>query len=614
MFTCKKCNEPLNLDRVIDKGSVIKVIGKCVNGHESSRKVTRDQAQSMAEDVFGPVLKCLKCGRTLLFAHKDFRKTKGMYTFVCPEHGPIRKEVAASANQVVDQLIREGDISASINAGFTCPKCDKGLSIHDIRDERGVLVVRSVCPDGHKWNRFFTENIPPELMNGLLDRVLWCNTCGVPGRLVDLDKKGKEARIKTHCAVHGETKKMIPVGLVDEFKEAIGIEDEAPKVHSILDCHSCGKPLAIRTIMSSKRGYKLTCRCSNSHESVMKLPLTWDPETSEAIAAAIVRCRICGLFSPITDRDIGKRKAEIEITCPVHREQKKAMSVEVYKQIEDDIPEIDLTGSVDKSMRCPKCHTPYIIKTSKVTDEGVQFKVRCRNGHGASRLYALNLERDDMVQVYDHLFECPRCHAKQEFVGFSQEKDDISVNLNCATHGSSELKIPPGHESVVRSAYLRSVNLSWLEKLVNQKFQTKVVAEFTLDESSNIMENLQMVMHVIGEKDLQFVAEKTLDEGENEVWYFGMTDNNDEFVVIGSVSQAKKMVGIRIAAEDESMVSHLMAEMKKSLSEILLKRMPVTESKPIKIACPHCMAPMSRRALPGETITCDACGTPIHWT
>jgi hypothetical protein len=614
MFTCAKCKEPFAIERVEYKRKEIKLHVRCINGHKTTRKVDY-QAQD-TPGLFHGVYTCTECGSDMLIATRDMRKGRVLYTFICITDGPQEREVDTFFRDKVEGIKGEVEESVPYEKAMQCPTCEQEFSVHGIEEMRGYLKVKSICPNNHKFPRYLTKNPPEKIMTDALGRIMRCDVCGISGQLIDVEKRGNTTRITMNCAVHGECKKEIPVYLTDPFKKSIGIDEDVPKVHSILDCHSCGKPLAIRVIKSGKRGYKLKCRCANGHESEMELPLSWDTETSKGVAAGILRCRECGLFSPILEKDVGKKMVDITINCPIHGVQKKGMSIEVYKQIEDNIPQIELTSSIDRSMRCPKCHTPYLIKDSKIKGEWLELNVECRNKHGDNRKYVMDLSQDDLVQIYDHLFECPLCHAKQEFNGFDMEKDDRVVVLECVTHGIRTLKIPssPEHESAIRSAYMRSVNLSKLEKIVKEKLQTQVIAEFALDEKTDLMEGLQLVMHVIGESNLQFVADKLVEDGEFEVWYYGMTPIDEEYVVIGSASKSKRMLGLRIATMAGSKIENITGVMKDSLREILLKRLPVADSKPIKIVCPHCMSPLSKRALPGEMIKCDACGTPIHWT
>ena len=58
----------------------------------------------------------------------------------------------------------------------------------------------------------------------------------------------------------------------------------------------------------------------------------------------------------------------------------------------------------------------------------------------------------------------------------------------------------------------------------------------------------------------------------------------------------------------------LLSEMRDNLREVLLKLQDKTgDIAPKKIQCVECGAALPKRALPGETIICEHCGTPLHW-
>jgi hypothetical protein len=88
----------------------------------------------------------------------------------------------------------------------------------------------------------------------------------------------------------------------------------------------------------------------------------------------------------------------------------------------------------------------------------------------------------------------------------------------------------------------------------------------------------------------------------------------DEFVVVGAVSSDALSVRISVASNDEEKLNMLLSDMKDELREVLLRIQSKSEDTgPRKIECTHCGAALPRRALPGETVVCEHCGTPLHW-
>jgi hypothetical protein len=135
-----------------------------------------------------------------------------------------------------------------------------------------------------------------------------------------------------------------------------------------------------------------------------------------------------------------------------------------------------------------------------------------------------------------------------------------------------------------------------------------------MDAKADAAEMLEIVKNVIGQHSVQFVDEKTDPTTGLEAWYYGKALDGDEFVVIGSASKENLSLRISIASNNEKKLELMLTEMRENLREILLRIQTKSEdSAPKKISCPQCNAGLAKRALPGETITCEHCGTPLHF-
>jgi hypothetical protein len=194
------------------------------------------------------------------------------------------------------------------------------------------------------------------------------------------------------------------------------------------------------------------------------------------------------------------------------------------------------------------------------------------------------------------------------------EKGKTEVFLYCNNHEDSEVEIPNSHKEVVRDAYLLTKTLHDLEKLSEEKLETKRACEYQMDAKTEAIDMLDIVKNIIGQHSVHYVDEKTDPQTGLEAWYYGKALDGDEFVVIGSVSQEKLLIRISIASNNEQKLEVILSEMRENLREVLLRIQTKSEdTAPRKIACPECNAGLAKRALPGETIRCDHCGTPLHF-
>ena len=125
---------------------------------------------------------------------------------------------------------------------------------------------------------------------------------------------------------------------------------------------------------------------------------------------------------------------------------------------------------------------------------------------------------------------------------------------------------------------------------------------------------LDIVNDVIEQQSVKFIGEKSGTKNGEESWYYGKALAGTEYIVIGSVSKENLTMRISVASDDESKMELLLSEMRDNLREVLLKLQAKTDDlAPKKIECVECGAALPKRALPGETVICDHCGTPLHW-
>jgi hypothetical protein len=196
-----------------------------------------------------------------------------------------------------------------------------------------------------------------------------------------------------------------------------------------------------------------------------------------------------------------------------------------------------------------------------------------------------------------------------------EEKDDKSeAHLVCSNHGESKVEIPMAHAALARDAYLSTMSMSDLERLLETRLQTERAAEYQIDPDAEVQEMLDIVNDIIEQQSVKFVGEKSGTKNGEESWYYGKARAGTEYIVIGSVSKENLTMKISVASDDTSKMEMLLSEMKENLREVLLKLQAKTgDVAPKKIECAECGAALRKRALPGETVICEHCGTPLHW-
>ena len=212
------------------------------------------------------------------------------------------------------------------------------------------------------------------------------------------------------------------------------------------------------------------------------------------------------------------------------------------------------------------------------------------------------------------LYECHKCHGSRDLQRIDDLDGKTEVFLFCKQHEDSDLEIPPEHKEAVRDAFLNTKSLRDLEILVDKTLQTKRACEYQMDANADVAEMLEIVKNVIGQHSVLYVDEKTDPKTGLEAWHYGKALDGDEYVVIGSASKENLTLRITIASNNEKKLEVMLAEMRENLREVLLRiQTKSDDSAPQKISCPQCNAGLAKRALPGETIVCEHCATPLHF-
>jgi len=584
-----------------------------MNGHKGKREIPLSQAKSSAPELFKGLFTCVECGLTMGLVSTDVHKNRMEYVFLCPIHGPRERRIPPQYHSAVSEVDIEEATEKSVSSAMNCPRCGEGLSVDEIEDRAGVLLLKSRCPRGHKTMRFVPRETQEAITNTVMKRLLSCDACGLPCTIDSRSMKGDKLKLQVSCPVHGSSKKELPAQFANVLEAVSEAVTEGAMLQSVLKCKDCGKPLSIRSIEESREDYKLKTRCSNGHTYEMIQHLDWGPEVTDEVAKAVLKCTECDLLGEIVNRKVDSKGAEIEVVCPVHQITRKGLTVDSYKRIEERDSEIDRVASIEESLKCVKCGTPVVIKDSGISNGLIEAKIECEKGHGDNRYYAEVFGPEVLETVYDRMFECHKCHQQMELVSFEEEKDKGRVTVSCEKHGDRRFDVPSTHGLLVRDAYAASMTLPKLEDLITSTLESEDSCTLQFDPGLDPEEMLQITKSVIEQHDVLFVTDSE-SKGASQAWYYGKALQGDQFVMIGSVSGDTREIEIKGFSDNEKHLSSLMAHVRENLREVLLRvREDADDIQPLIVQCVHCNAALSKRGLPGETTRCGHCGVPLHW-
>lgn len=614
MFTCKKCKEPFYAQAGELRGQTLRVYCQCLNGHKGKRDISRYQADSMANEVFQGLFTCIECGSTMSLMNTDVGRTKAEYTFICPIHGPQMRAIPAFYHTAITGMQAGMNSSKSILDSLSCPRCGELFVAHEITDKKGILEVKSRCPNGHKEMRFIPKIADESVLKTVVKRLIHCDECGLPCQVLEIQPKGNKARVEVSCPAHGKAKKELPAEYAWMFESIVEAMSEGSIVRSMLNCRDCGSPVSIKSIELDKLKYKLKCSCKNGHSIDLSQPVNLDEEAIDSIINGVLKCNDGDLVSDIVETKVSGNDVELKLVCPIHGDFKKSVAVGIYKHLEERDPHIDRMSSVEESLKCAKCISPMTVRGTKLRDIIVELKMECRNGHGDERYLHASAAQPVVERFYRQLYECHKCHNPLSLSMIEEKNDRSEVILNCGQHGESKVEIPKEHAAVARDAYLSTMSMQDLEKLLETRLQTERAAEYQIDPEADVQEMLDIVNDIIEQQSVKFVGEKSRTKHGEESWYYGKARSGTEYIVIGSVSKENLVMRISVSSDDEGKMELLLSEMRDGLREVLLKLQAKSgDTAPKKIECVQCGAALKKRALPGETVLCDHCGTPLHW-
>ena len=454
MFSCRRCNEPLYVRSADLHDMILTMDVQCLSGHRGVRRVAEHEAKEMTNDLFKKMYVCLECGLNMSLIDSQTAGIKVYSTFLCPIHGPQKREYPLAFAPAV--VLAGGDVDSpkSIIDSFRCPQCGQTYAVSEISERRGILELFIRCPNGHRSTRYVPRSTEAPLLKSILQRIAYCDICGLPGAVSRIEERRDEARVITSCPEHGLLKKDVPTSILPILKEAV---EEIPPdaiVRAMLISRSTGRPLAIRSVEEFQTGYRFRCSSpSNSHCIDRVIPIVWNDSVKDRIATALLSCTDCGLLTHILDARETRRGIDFDVVCPVHGVQERSVPVEVFKYVKEREPGIDREPSIVRSLTCQRCNMPLVLRDVENRRGLSEFDLDCRNGHRTKRFFVPNLDQKTLVKMYVHLYQCPECYEPLGLVYAKESGRESRVVLLCPLHGKIVLDVPHDHAEAMRAAY-----------------------------------------------------------------------------------------------------------------------------------------------------------------
>jgi DNA-directed RNA polymerase subunit RPC12/RpoP len=389
---------------------------------------------------------------SLVEIRQQDEKIEGL--FLCPKHGIQKREFPKSILSMIELAAVDVDSPRSIIDSFRCPQCGLIYAVSMIEDKRGIIELETRCANGHKAQRFIPKGIDPSLLKRILQRVVHCDKCGLPGHIAHVESRGDSSRIHASCPVHGVTKKDIPRTLLDDLKEAVAEIPEDAVLHATLTSRECRQSLAIRTIEETNSGYRLRCVCPGTKLTTeLILPLTWSDPVAERITKAMLMCDECGDLTHILSKRKSSKKVNFQIVCPVHGVMQREAPVPIFNIVSEHEKKIDRFPSIVKGFNCEKCNMPLTLRDVEERRGLIEFNVECRNGHRSKRLFKPGLDTETLVNLYKRFYQCPECYEQLELVYVQPGAREDRVVQLCTIHGKFVYDIPPDHAKAMQLAY-----------------------------------------------------------------------------------------------------------------------------------------------------------------
>jgi len=436
------------------KDRILTLETQCLNGHKGARRISETNIQEMGSEIFKKMFVCLECGANLSLVETRLQGSKVEGLMLCPVHGVQKREFPQSLLSMIEVTASEVDGPRSIIDSFRCPQCGFIYAISEMEMRGGVIELDARCANGHRTQRFLPQAIDSALLKRILQRIVHCDRCGLPGHIIQVEERGNVARVHSSCPVHGITKKDIPQIYLETLEDAIADIPEDAVLHATLTSRDCRMSLAVRAVEDTKSGYRLKCICPGTKYSTERiLPLTWNDPVSERITKAMLTCDECGNLTYILRKRKRGKKVEFQIVCPTHGVMQREAPPSVFNVISANEDGIDRFPSIVRSLSCTKCNMPLTLRDVEERRGLIEFDVECRNGHRSKRLFKPGLSTETLAALYKQFFQCPECYETLELVYIEPGAREDRVVQLCSIHGKFVYDIPPDHAKAMQIAY-----------------------------------------------------------------------------------------------------------------------------------------------------------------
>lgn len=156
-----------------------------------------------------------------------------------------------------------------------------------------------------------------------------------------------------------------------------------------------------------------------------------------------------------------------------------------------------------------------------------------------------------------------------------------------------------------------TVNVAILTNLLQTRLIKKDERSYMIPQGISVQDTFQIVKTQIQKHHIRFVSDQINEENQFEgaVWYYGKTKvHQNEFVIVGEVSEQNKYMKVQVACEKEEELTGLLAEIGSDLRKALLQTGKITsENEIVELRCPKCAGPLDHAPEPGEVIRCPWC-------
>ncbi len=428
---------------------------QCLNGHTGVRRIAESQIQQMVSEFMPKFFVCTECGLFMSLLGTETAGSRRYCVMLCPIHGVQKRNCPPELIPAVNEIASEStEADRSIVESFVCPQCSQTYAVTEIQSHGAFYQLAVKCARGHRDTHYIPASLDTSLMKRVLQRVVYCDRCLLPERIVDTENRGSEVRLMLTCPVHGITKKDISIDLLELLREAASEISEDSIVRAVLFSSDCSNMLALVQIDTDRTGYRLQCICPGNNIVLTRtLTFNWTDTVRQYITQSILTCEYCGLLTHMLDSKKRKNMIEFRLVCPVHGVLNRVVSSEVFEYVSETETTIDRLPSMIRSLSCKACRMPLAIRDIEDKRGLIELDMECQNGHREKRFFAPDTPREIMIELYKTMYSCQQCGGTLDFVYSQNEGRKSRVVLLCPVDGKYVFTVPHSEAVTIEAAY-----------------------------------------------------------------------------------------------------------------------------------------------------------------